>query len=112
MQFAIKLFITVIIITVAQYIAQTRPSLSGLIAVMPLTGFIVMLWVWHDSSGDPTRVYQYTLGAVWGIIPAILFFTVAYFCFRARWHLCVVLGLSTATWIIAALVHQHFLHQG
>jgi uncharacterized membrane protein (GlpM family) len=112
MQFVIKLFVAVIIIILAQYIAQSRPSLAGLIAVMPLTGLIVMLWVWHNSGGDAAKMDQYTLGAVWGIIPAILFFAVAYFCFRARLHLYAVLVLSTATWVIAALIHQYFLHHG
>lgn len=65
MQFVIKLIISVIIISTAQYIAQNRPSLAGLIAVMPLTGLLVMLWVWYgSSSGDPTKMTQYTLGAV------------------------------------------------
>jgi len=111
MNFAIKLLISVIIISVAQFIARSRPSLAGLIAVMPLTGLIVMLWVWHDSKGNSIIMNQYALGAVWGIIPAILFFTVAYFCFRARLHLGAVLGLSSVAWVIAALVHQYFLHQ-
>jgi len=110
MQFAIKLFVTVIIITAAQYIAKTRPSLAGLIAVMPLTGLVVMLWVWQDNSGDAAKMTRYTLGAVWGIIPTILFFAVAYLGFRARWHLSAILGLSGAVWIIAALIHQRFLH--
>ena len=78
MFFAVKLLIAVVIITAAQYIAKTRPSLAGLIAVMPLTGLIVMLWVWQDNSGDVTKMTRYALGAVWGIIPAILFFAVAY----------------------------------
>ena len=109
MQFAVKLFISLIIISVAQYISQSRPSLAGLIAVMPLTGLIVMLWVWHDSSADVTKMGQYTLGAVLGIIPSLFFFIVAYFCFRAKMRLSVVLGLSVAVWIMAAVVHQHFL---
>ena len=111
MQFAIKLVIVVIIIVTAQYIATHRPSLAGLIAVMPLTGLMVMLWVWHNSKGETTTMTQYSLGAVLGIIPAILFFLVAFFCFRAKLHLAFVLGLSAAVWIAGALAHQHFLHR-
>ena len=109
MQFAVKLFISLIIISAAQYVAKSRPSLAGLIAVMPLTGLIVMLWVWHDSGGDVTKMGRYTSGAVFGIIPSLFFFIVAYFCFRARMRLSIVLALSVAVWVIAAVLHQHFL---
>ena len=110
MQFAIKIIIAIAIITTAQYVAHNRPSLAGLISVMPLTGLIVMLWVWYENR-KPETMSRYTLGAVWGIIPAILFFITAYLCFRAKLHITVVLGLSSMVWIIAAFVHQYFLGQ-
>ena len=89
--------------------AGDRPSLAGLIAVMPLTGLLVMLWVYSDSSGDPGKMKQYCLGAVFGIIPAILFFVSAYMCFRRQVGLGVTLVISFGAWVAAALVHQRFL---
>lgn len=112
MQFIVKMVIAVVVISLAGQLARSRPTLAGLIAVMPLTGLLVMLWVWHDSGGDATRMTRYTLGAVWGIIPAMLFFGVAYFCFRAKLHPALVLGLSMGAWVVAAVVHQWLLHYG
>ena len=109
--FIIKLVIALAIIITATQIARVKPDLAGLIAVMPLTGLIVMVWVWHDNGGDAAVMNRYTLGAVWGIIPAILFFLTSYICFRKQLHLGVVLALSFAVWVAGALVHQYFISQ-
>ena len=60
MQFVIKLALAVLIIVLCAQIARARPTLAGLIAVMPLTGLIVMLWVYSDCQGDAVRMGRYT----------------------------------------------------
>lgn len=109
MQFVIKLALAVLIIVLCTQIARARPTLAGLIAVMPLTGLLVMLWIYSDCQGNPVRMSQYTLGAVWGILPSIVFFGSAYMCFRKGLSLGWVLGISSLVWILAALAHQYFL---
>ncbi|MBN1845299.1 MAG: DUF3147 family protein [Sedimentisphaerales bacterium] len=109
MQFTIKLLITLAIIIVSTQLARVRPSLAGLIAVMPLTGLLVMLWVYTDCGGDPVRMTRYVRGAVWGIVPALLFFGACLLGFRWRWSLAGTLGLGFAVWLAAAAVHQILL---
>ena len=43
MKFVIKLLISVCIISICAAVARKVPSLAGLIAVMPLTGLIVLV---------------------------------------------------------------------
>ena len=109
MDFVIKLLITIGVVVACTQIAKTRPELAGLIAVMPLTGLIVLLWVYSGCGGDAVTMTRYTQGALWGIVPAILFFLTAFWCFRRNLHLGVVLGVSAAVWLAAALVHQYLL---
>ena len=104
-----KLLIAVCVILTATYIGRSRVELAGLIAVMPLTGLVVMLWIWHDSGGDAYKMSRYTIGAVLGIIPAILFFLVSFICFRKQMHLGWILALGFSAWLAAAFVHQFFL---
>jgi uncharacterized membrane protein (GlpM family) len=52
---------------------------------------------------------DYTKGALWGILPSILFFLVAFVCFRRQLPLWIVLCASFAVWVIAAAVHQWLL---
>jgi F0F1-type ATP synthase assembly protein I len=108
-RFAIKLFISVSIIIFCTQIGRRFPTLAGLIAVMPLTGLIVLLWLYSDNPNNSALMINYTKGAVWGIIPTILFFLVAFICFHKHLPLWIVLCASFAIWIGAAFVHQWLL---
>ena len=105
----IKLLISVSIIIFCTQIGRKLPALAGLIAVMPLTGLIVLVWIYLDNPGNFNLMTDYTKGALWGILPTILFFLVAFFCFQKRLSLWIVLCASFAVWIVAAFVHQLLL---
>jgi uncharacterized membrane protein (GlpM family) len=109
MQMIIKLALSLIIILVATEIGKKFPSLAGLIAVMPLTGALVLVWVYLENKGDTHIMQSFTKGALWGILPSILFFLMAFFCFRKQLSLPITVGLSFGIWLIAAFVHQSFL---
>jgi uncharacterized membrane protein (GlpM family) len=109
MRFIIKLLISLFVITFCLQIGRKLPSLAGLIAVMPLTGLIVLVWLYLDNPGNFNMMTDYTRGALWGILPTILFFFVAFLCFRAQLSLWVVLCVSFAAWLVAAFIHQLLL---
>ncbi|GAI38679.1 unnamed protein product, partial [marine sediment metagenome] len=52
MRFAIKLLISVCVIAFCVGIGRKLPTLAGLIAVMPLTGLIVLVWLYRDNPGN------------------------------------------------------------
>lgn len=111
MRFVIKSLISVGIIILCTQIGRKLPTLAGLIAVMPLTGLIVLLWLYSDNPGNLVLLTDYTKGALWGIGPSILFFVVAYICFRKQLSLWLVLSASFAVWLMGAAVHQWLLHK-
>jgi uncharacterized membrane protein (GlpM family) len=49
---------------------------------------------------------DFAKGALWGILPSILFFFVALLCFKKHFPLPLVLVSSFGVWLIAAFVHQ------
>lgn len=109
MRFAIKLLISVCVISLCAAIGRKLPSLAGLIAVMPFTGLIVLIWLYLDNPGDLNLMTNYAKGAVFGIIPSIFFFLVAFVCFSKRLPLWIVLCAGSAVWLAAAFVHQCLL---
>jgi uncharacterized membrane protein (GlpM family) len=109
MRFVIKLLISVCIIVFCGQIGRKLPTLAGLIAVMPLTGAIVLVWLYLDNPGNFKLMNDYCKGALWGILPSILFFLAAFVCFRKQLSLWIVLCASFAVWFIAALIHQWLL---
>jgi len=110
MRFLIKLSVSLCIIVLCTQIGRKLPTLAGLIAVMPLTGLIVLVWLHLDNPGNFDLMTRYCTGALWGIVPSILFFLVAFTCFRKHLSLWIVLAASFAVWLIAAAIHQLLLH--
>jgi uncharacterized membrane protein (GlpM family) len=106
MHLLLKITLTLTIILAATAIGRKWPALAGLIGVMPLTGALVLVWVALDSGNDPRIMQQFTWGALWGLLPTMLFFLVAYLCFRKGLPLPLVLIASFGSWLIAALAHQ------
>ena len=108
---AIKLSISVAVILLAAQIGRKVPTLAGLVAVMPLTSLLVLLWLYWDHPGDFALLSEYCRGALLGIVPTILFFLTALFCFRRHLPLWAVLSASFAVWLLGAFVHQWLLRR-
>ena len=109
MQFILKLLISLAVIIFCTQIGKRFPSLGGLIATMPLTGLLVLVWLYSDNPGNYDLMVKYTKGALWGILPSILFFLVAYLCFERHFSLTIVLIASFGIWLVGAFVHQLIL---
>ncbi|MBN1787833.1 MAG: DUF3147 family protein [Sedimentisphaerales bacterium] len=108
-KFFLKLAITVVIIIFCSQIGRKAPTLAGLIATAPITTLIVLMWLWSDKSGDFKLMTDYTVGVLWGIIPTVLFFLAAFFCFRKHLSILPTLAVSSAIWLVSAVVHQLIL---
>lgn len=106
MHLLLKITLTLVIILTATAIGRKWPALAGLVGVMPLTGALVLTWVALDSGNDPRIMQQFTRGALWGLVPTVLFFLVALLCYRKGLSLPLVLAASFGAWLAAAVVHQ------
>lgn len=109
MQLLIKVVLSIAIILTATAIGKRFPSAAGLIGVMPLTGALVLVWMYLENKGNPEIMQNFAKGALWGILPSILFFLVALVCFKKQMPLSLVLTLSFGVWMAAAAVHQWVL---
>ena len=109
MQFALKLALSITVIIICTQIGKKVPTLGGLIATMPLTGVIVLVWLYSDDPTNGNLLEGYTKGALWGIGPTILFFLSAYICFHFHLSLALVLAVSFSVWLVGACIHQCFL---
>ncbi|MFO7987252.1 MAG: DUF3147 family protein [Desulfatiglandaceae bacterium] len=109
MQVLIKTLISVAVILVATATAKRLPSTAGLIGVMPLTGALILVWVYLENRGDPNIMQEFAKGALWGMLPSILFFLVAFICFKKQLSLPIVLVASFGIWLVGACMHQWFL---
>lgn len=106
MQTVLKISLSLVAILAATAIGRKWPSLAGLVSVMPLTGALVLVWVSLESRGDPRVTQEFARGALWGLLPTILFFLTAFLCFRKDLSFPVVLFTSFGVWFVTAIIHQ------
>lgn len=104
--FLVKLLLSNLIIIACVLIGKRFPSLGGLIATMPLTSLIVLLWLYSDNPGDDGLITGYTRGVLWGIWPTVLFFAATYLCLRKGLELPMALAIGGGFWLGGALLHQ------
>ena len=109
MRFLIKVFISLCVIIFCTQIGRKLPTVAGLIAVMPLTGAIVLVWLYSDNPGNFELMAGYTKAALLGIVPSVLFFLTAYVCFRRHFGLWADLLVSFSVWFFGAGMHYWLL---
>jgi uncharacterized membrane protein (GlpM family) len=73
---------------------------------MPLTGALVLAWVFLENNGDPKIMQRFAKGALWGILASTQFFLVAFFCHKGKIPLIALLAASFSAWLVAAMIHQ------
>jgi hypothetical protein len=72
-QYIIKLLITAAIIVAVSEISKRSSSLGGLLASLPLTSFLAMLWLYHDTH-DTAKVAALSTSIFWLVLPSLTFF--------------------------------------
>jgi hypothetical protein len=69
----IKAAISGAIVAAVSEIARRYPGWGGLVASLPLTSLLAMLWLWRDS-GDAERVAELSQSTIWFFVPSVPLF--------------------------------------
>jgi hypothetical protein len=69
----IKAAISGVIVAAVSEIARRYPGWGGLVASLPLTSLLAMLWLWRDT-GDAGRVAELSVSTLWFFAPSIPLF--------------------------------------
>ena len=104
----IKAALSGAIVAAVSEIARRYPGWGGLLASLPLTSLLAMIWLYRDS-GDPERVAELSIGTFWFFLPSIPLFLAlpavirANFGFWPSMAICVAGTLALyAAWFWAA----------
>ena len=109
MHVSLKLLTSNLVILTCVWFGRRYPSTAGLIATMPLTSLIVLLWLHVDTPRERGVLTTYVGGVFFGVIPTLFFFGVLWLCLRKGIPLGSALCAGFAVWGAAALVHQLLL---
>jgi hypothetical protein len=92
---AIKAVISGVIVAAVSEIARRYPGWGGLVASLPLTSLLAMLWLWRDS-GDVARVAELSASTIWFIVPSIPLFIALPLLLRSGFGFWLSMGLVIA----------------
>ena len=71
----IKAAISGVIVALVSEIARRYPGWGGLVASLPLTSLLAMVWLWRDTD-DSLRVAELSSSTFWFILPSLPLFVV------------------------------------
>jgi hypothetical protein len=72
-QYIIKLLISAAIIVGVSEISKRNSFMAGLLASLPLTSFLAMLWLYHDTH-DAGKVAALSTSIFRLVLPSLVFF--------------------------------------
>ena len=69
----IKAALSGAIVAAVSEVARRYPGWGGLVASLPLTSLLAMIWLWRDT-GDSARVAGLSTSTIWFIVPSVPLF--------------------------------------
>ena len=91
----VKAAISGLLIALISEIARRSPGWGGLLASLPLTSLIAILWLWRDTN-DPQRIADQALSTFWFVLPSLPLFLMIPLLLRASWSFWPAIVASCA----------------
>ena len=73
--FLIKTLISALAIAGISELAKRHGWLASILASLPLTSILAMIWLYHDTQ-DAKKVSQLSIGVFWMVVPSLGFFLI------------------------------------
>ncbi|OFZ19035.1 MAG: hypothetical protein A2Z20_09810 [Bdellovibrionales bacterium RBG_16_40_8] len=103
MFYAVKVIISALLIVAASELAKRSPSLGGIIASLPLTSLLAIIWLYRDTN-DIQQIQSLSYGILWAVIPSLALFITLPLFLKLGWRFeislsaaCTVTFLSYVT---------------
>lgn len=107
-QLILKFLITVTVVLVASALARRSGWLGALVASLPLTSLLVLVWLYSDTR-DPRQVADLSMGIFWFVLGSLPFFVVLALGLRQGWPAALAFvaaaitgfaGVSLVQWLL------------
>ena len=107
--FIIKIFVSACIIATVSEIAKKFPSVGGLIAAMPITTLLSMIWIYYENK-DLNIISNFLFSVLIGTFISFIFFVAAIFFIKKGMNFYLTIFLSTIILGASVFIYQKFFH--
>lgn len=101
-QYALKVIITAILVVAISEAAKKWTLLGAVIASLPLTSILAMIWLYVDTS-NLAKVSSLSQGVFWVVMPSLVFFLLFPMFVKFGLNFWMSLGVSSFCTAIAYL---------
>ena len=100
MQFVIKMLVSAFIIALVSEVGKRLPTMGALIASLPLTSMLAVVWLYRDTS-DPALIVNFLDAMVWIILPSLSFFLVFSLLLKKEFSFYPAMTLATLAMLLS-----------
>lgn len=93
--FTIKTALSGLLAALVSEIARRYPGWGGLVASLPLTALMAIMWLWRDT-GDTAKIVALSTGTMWFVLPSLPLFLILPGLIRAGFGFWPSLGIACA----------------
>ena len=80
----VKAAVSGLLIAIISEVARRSPGWGGLLASLPLTSLIALIWLWRDTS-DTARIAEQATSTFWFVLPSLPLFLIIPALIKAGW---------------------------
>lgn len=94
-QFLLKVLISALVVAGASELARRYSVFGALLASLPLTSILAMIWLWRDGV-PAAQIADFSSSIFWLVLPSLLLFIVMPLMLRAGYGFWPSLGTGCA----------------
>lgn len=106
MQIFIKTIISAVLIATIANVSKRLPTLGAIIASLPLTSILAMIWLYQDTK-DVEKVAELSISIFWVVIPSVVFFLALNILLKKQWNFYLAIICSS---IIMAITYYIYIY--
>jgi uncharacterized membrane protein YadS len=104
MYFLLKVLISALAIAAASEVARRNLPLAAILASLPLTSLLAILWLYHDTRNGQLAG-EMASQIFWAILPSLLFFVAFPWLLKTGLHFSLSLILSIGIMIVGYTIY-------
>ena len=98
-QFLLKVAISALVVAAASELARRQAWFGALIASLPLTSILAMIWLWRDGV-PAAQIADFSTSILWLVLPSLLLFIVVPAMLRAGFGFWSSLGAGSCATVL------------
>ncbi len=108
--YIIKIVITTTLVILISKIAERNTFMGSLLASLPLTSYLAMIWLYVDTA-NVEKVAGLSTGIFWLVIPSLSLFLLLPLLLKKEINFYFSLGISTLVMILLYFTMVFFLNK-